>query len=96
VLVALERGRPGEAYNIVDDEPVRIGDFLREMARVIGALRPMTVPFWMSRLGGDYLPILLRANVPVSNAKAKAELGWTPRYRTVREGLKTVVGVARV
>jgi nucleoside-diphosphate-sugar epimerase len=94
VLRALERGRPGECYNIVDDEPVRIGEFLRELARIIRAPQPMTVPLWMSRLGGDYLPILLRANLPVSNAKAKTELGWPPRYSTFREGLKTVASVA--
>jgi nucleoside-diphosphate-sugar epimerase len=70
-----------------------IGEFVRELARVLGAPKPFVVPLWVSRLGGDYLLILLRANLPVSNVKAKTELDWTPRYPTYGEGLKTVVGM---
>ncbi|MGH8899262.1 MAG: hypothetical protein ACRDZ4_20100 [Egibacteraceae bacterium] len=44
-MAALERGVPGEADNIVDDQPATTGDFVGEMARVIGAPRPLAVPF---------------------------------------------------
>lgn len=90
IVAALARGVAGEAYNIVDDQPATTGDFIREMARVIGAPRPLAVPLWMGRLAGDYAARFWDASLPVSNAKAKSELGWQPRYPTYREGLQTL------
>lgn len=90
VVAALARGVPGEAYNIVDDQPATTSDFVREMARVIGAPQPFAVPLWVGRLAGGYAARFWDVSLPVSNAKAKTELGWQPRYPTYREGLRTL------
>jgi nucleoside-diphosphate-sugar epimerase len=90
ITAALERGTPGATYNIVDDQPATSGDFLRELARVIGAPQPLAVPVWAAYLAGDYARRFWDLTLPVSNAKAKAELGWQPRYPTYREGLGTL------
>jgi nucleoside-diphosphate-sugar epimerase len=90
VVAALERGRAGEVYNIVDDEPVMFHDFITEMARAIGAPEPWSVPAALSRVAAPYVTITLTSILRVSNEKAKRELGWTPRYPTYREGMQTL------
>lgn len=90
-LAALERGRSGEVYNIVDDEPVAWRDYLAHCARVLGAPGPFRVPIWLVRLVSPYAVISLTSRFPVSNAKARRELGWRPAYPTYREGLATLV-----
>ena len=90
-LAALERGRSGEVYNIVDDEPVAWRDYLAHCSRVLGAPGPFRVPVWLVRLVSPYAVIILTSRFPVSNAKARRELGWLPEYPTYREGLATLV-----
>ena len=89
VIAALKNGEPGGVYNITDDEPVSMHDYLGEFARVIGAKRPMNVPRWVARLGGKYVALMTSGSLIVSNEKAKKDLGWSPRYATYREGLQT-------
>jgi nucleoside-diphosphate-sugar epimerase len=92
VIAALANGRPGEAYNIVDDEPLGPGGLIRELAAVLDAKPPRAVPAWVVRLlAGPYLASSLLSNLAVANAKARRELGWAPAYPSIREGLKTVV-----
>jgi nucleoside-diphosphate-sugar epimerase len=90
VVLALESGRSGEVLNVVDDEPASLADFSTELARVIGAPRPISIPRWLARLGGRYAGMIASATLCVSNDKIKRELGWQPSYATYREGLRTI------
>jgi 2-alkyl-3-oxoalkanoate reductase len=91
LVAASHNGASGQVYNIVDDQPVSISDFVAELAAVTNAPRPLTVPSWFTRLMGSYLTLVASTNLPVSNFKAKSEIGWTPANPTIREGLRTLV-----
>jgi nucleoside-diphosphate-sugar epimerase len=83
---AVEKGAPG-IYNVVDDEPAPVAEWLPVYAEALGAKPPRRVPVWLARLvaGGEIAEgaIELRG---ASNAKAKRELGWQPRHASWREG----------
>lgn len=84
-VLALERGEPG-IYNIVDDEPAPMREWVPGMARALGAKPPRRFPLWVGRLvAGETLAIVTESR-GASNAKAKKELGWTLRYPSWREG----------
>jgi nucleoside-diphosphate-sugar epimerase len=91
-VAALERGRPGEVYNVVDDEPSSVGDHTIELARIVGAPAPFSLPAWVARLMGPLPGTLATIRQRVSNQKAKRELGWAPAYPTVFQGLSTLRG----
>jgi nucleoside-diphosphate-sugar epimerase len=93
-VAALEKGRAGQAYNIVDDEPVRWADYLDALAVELGARRPWRVPTWMLR-PIPYLHTLMTTSMRVSNAKARRELGWTPAVPTYRQGIPLMVRASR-
>ncbi|MEU2166887.1 NAD-dependent epimerase/dehydratase family protein [Micromonospora chersina] len=93
-VAALEKGRAGQAYNIVDDEPVRWGDYLDTLAAAFGARRPWRVPSWMLR-PIPYAHAMMTTSMRVSNAKAKRELGWAPAVPTYREGIPLVEKASR-
>ncbi|MER7457521.1 NAD(P)-dependent oxidoreductase [Micromonospora sp. NPDC126480] len=93
-VAALEKGRAGQAYNIVDDEPVRWGDYLDTFAAQLGARRPWRVPNWMLR-PIPYVHAMMTTSMRVSNAKAKRELGWAPAVPTYREGIPLVAQASR-
>ena len=79
-VAALERGRRG-IYNVVDDEPTRVADWMPALARAIGAKPPRRVPRWLGRLlVGEAFTIMMTEVRGASNAKAKRELGWEPRH----------------
>ena len=86
-IAALERGRSGEIYDIVDDSAMSYSEMARTLASAIGAPRPMTVPGWIFRLVEPYRSRLLAVRLPLSNAKAVSELGWRLKYPSIREGL---------
>jgi nucleoside-diphosphate-sugar epimerase len=86
-VAALERGRPGEAYNVVDDEPVAWGRFFGTLAKAFGAPPPREVPRWIFRFM-PYAGAVMLGTYRLSNAKAGRELGWTPTARTYREGIQ--------
>lgn len=74
-------------YNVVDDTPVTVGEWLAEVADLLGAPAPRRVPVWLARLaGGEGLVHLTTRARGSSNAKAKAELGWTPGHPDWRSG----------
>ena len=82
VLAALERGEPG-IYNIVDDQPRAMSEWLPAFAAAIGAPRPPRVPTWLARIVAGPAAAELSARLaPATNAKAKAKLDWAPRHRT--------------
>jgi nucleoside-diphosphate-sugar epimerase len=86
-IAALEHGRDGEIYNIVDDEPAAVRDWLPLLARSLGAKRPRRIPAWLARrLASPAAVMMMTTSRGASNAKAKAELDWTPAWPSWREG----------
>jgi nucleoside-diphosphate-sugar epimerase len=86
-VLALERGHRG-VYQVVDDDPAAAADFLRGVASIVGAKPPRRIPLWLGRLvGGEAGAIMMTEIRGASNAKAKRELDWQPRYPSWREGL---------
>jgi nucleoside-diphosphate-sugar epimerase len=91
MVAALERGKAGQSYNIVDDEPVSWRDFMGLLAQAVGAPAPWSVPRWTLRLMAPYGEIFMaETSIRVSNAKARSELGWVPRVPTYREGIQKI------
>ena len=85
-VAAIEHGPPG-IYNVVDDEPAPVRDWLPELARALGAKPPRRVPRWLGRLAAGEAGVVMMTDIRgASNAKAKRELGWQPMYPTWREG----------
>ncbi len=79
---AVERGRGGQIYNIVDDKPESFGDYVGGLAKRLHRPRPLTVPRRLFGIVAPYAAIAMGNTwLPLSNAKAKAELGWTPVTR---------------
>ena len=90
-VAALERGAPG-IYNVADDDPAPVREWLPYLAAVVGAPKPMRVPVWLGRLlAGEAAVRMTTRGAGVSNAKAKAELGWRPTWSSWREGFRTLV-----
>ncbi len=88
IIAAMARGRSGEVYNIVDEEPVSFSDFLLFTAEVIGAPRPRSLPLWFLRLTAPYAAASLSTRLNVSNEKAKRELSWRLQFPSYQEGIK--------
>jgi len=76
-------------FNIVDDDPAPASEWLPYLAACAGAKRPMRIPVWLARLlAGDQAVVMMTEGRGFSNAKAKRELGWQPRYPSWRQGFK--------
>jgi nucleoside-diphosphate-sugar epimerase len=89
---AVEHGTRG-VYNVVDDEPAPVSEWLPELAKAVGAKPPRRVPLWLARLaGGEVVGIMMSELRGQSNTKAKRELGWQPRYPSWREGFARGLG----
>ncbi len=89
-VLALERGEAG-IYNVVDDEPAPVHEWLPVLANALGAKPPRHFPRWVARLfAGDAAAMIGTEARGASNAKAKRELGWTLRYPSWREGFVAV------
>ncbi|HYB30019.1 MAG TPA: NAD(P)-dependent oxidoreductase [Solirubrobacteraceae bacterium] len=85
-VAAVERGRPG-IYNVVDDEPAAVSEWLPGLAAAIGAPKPWRVPRWLGRLAAGEAGMVMMTEIRgVSNAKAKRELGWQPQHASWRQG----------
>jgi nucleoside-diphosphate-sugar epimerase len=85
-VLAVERGDPG-IYNVVDDEPARVREWLPALAAAIGAKPPRHIPRWLARLvAGETAVVLMTECRGASNAKAKRLLGWSLRFPSWREG----------
>ncbi|WP_326544801.1 NAD(P)-dependent oxidoreductase [Mycolicibacterium sp. ND9-15] len=79
---ALDRGRGGQIYNIVDDRPQSFNDYTRELAEKLGRRRYLRIPRTLVKLVAPYgVAAFGDTWLPLSNAKAKTELGWTPIRR---------------
>ena len=87
-VAAVENGGRG-VYNIVDDEPAPVAEWLPELAAMQGAKKPMRVPRFIGRLAAGRAGVVLMTELRgASNAKAKRELGWVLRYPSWRQGFK--------
>jgi 2-alkyl-3-oxoalkanoate reductase len=85
-LLALEHGGAG-IYNVVDDEPAPVREWLPVLAKALGAKPPRHVPRWLARLiAGEAVVMMGTESRGASNAKAKRELGWELRYPSWRQG----------
>lgn len=87
-VLALDHHGP-DVYNIVDDEPAPVREWLPVLAEVLGARPPRHVPTWLARLvAGDAAVVLATESRGSSNARAKRELRWAPRYSSWRDGFR--------
>jgi nucleoside-diphosphate-sugar epimerase len=90
-LAAVSRGAPG-VYNVVDDDPAPVAEWLPYLAQVAGAKPPLRMPAWLGRLlAGEFVVAQMTSARGSSNAKARKELGWEPRYPSWREGFRAWV-----
>lgn len=95
-VAAVERGQPG-IYNIVDDRPQRVREWLPLYAEAIGAPPPRRVPGFLAQLlAGRYAHYLMTRQRGASNERAKRELDWSPRYAALQDGLAPREGTVRV
>jgi len=90
-VLALERDEAG-LYNIVDDEPAPMREWLPVLAQALGAKPPRHVPRWIARVVAGGGLVMMAESRGASNAKAKRELGWTPRYPSWRQGFAAAYG----
>lgn len=87
-VLAVEQRARG-VFNIVDDEPARVSEWLPYLAKCAGAKPPRRLPRWLATLlAGEMATAMMTESRGFANAKAKRELGWRPRYPSWREGFK--------
>jgi nucleoside-diphosphate-sugar epimerase len=90
---ALLHGTGGEIYNIVDDRPIEMRDYAAALSDSLGTAAPKPVPLWLVKRFAPYMACVLdHTRLPVSNEKARLELGWEPRYATVDDAFAAGVG----
>ncbi|HTT51136.1 MAG TPA: NAD(P)-dependent oxidoreductase [Streptosporangiaceae bacterium] len=83
---AVQHGGPG-VYNVVDDEPATVAEWLPFLARALGAKPPYHIPAWLGRLAAGEVGISMMTQVRgCANARAKRELGWQPEWASWRQG----------
>jgi nucleoside-diphosphate-sugar epimerase len=91
-VAAVERGAPG-VYQVVDDDPAPVSEWLPALAASAGARPPRRVPVWLARLlGGEHGVVLMNEARGASNAKARRELGWRPAWPSWRQGFRDGLG----
>ena len=90
--LAVERGQPG-IYNVADDDPAPVREWLPVLASALGAKPPRRVPRWLGRLlAGEAATAMMTEAQGASNEKAKRELGWKPHYASWRQGFAQGLG----
>ena len=91
-VAAVEHGKPG-IYQVTDDEPAPVREWLPVLARELHAKPPRHVPKWLGRLlAGETATVMMTEVRGASNEKAKRELGWRPRYASWRQGFAEGLG----
>jgi 2-alkyl-3-oxoalkanoate reductase len=91
-VAAIERGAPG-IYNVCDDEPAPLAEWLPVLAEALGAKPPRRVPVWLaSWIAGKQAVGMATRLEGASNEKAKRELGWQPKYPSWRQGFREAFG----
>jgi nucleoside-diphosphate-sugar epimerase len=91
-VAALTRAQRG-IYNVVDDDPAPVNDWLPYLAECVGAKPPRHIPNWLAKiLMGEHAVAMMNDIRGVSNEKARKELEWTPKWSSWREGFKDGLG----
>ena len=91
-IAALENGLGG-IYNVTDDEPAAVAEWLPYLAEVVGAKRPLRVPVWAGRLlAGEVVTRMMTEVRGSSNEKLRRAVDWQPRWRTWRDGFRFALG----
>ena len=89
---AVEHGQAG-IYNVVDDDPAPVREWLPALASALGAKPPRRAPRWLVRLAaGETATAMMTEVKGASNEKAKHELGWKPRFASWRQGFAQGLG----
>ena len=89
-VAAIERGEPG-IYNVVDDEPAPVREWLPALADAVGAKPPRKLPGWLARVAlGPAGFAMMTESRGALNGKARRELGWVPAHASWREGFRTL------
>jgi nucleoside-diphosphate-sugar epimerase len=91
-VAALERGTAGEIYHVCDDDPAPMREWVPALCAAAGGKPPRHIPRWVARLAGEHAVAMTCEIRGASNAKAKRELGWTPRWPSWREGFAALAG----
>ncbi len=87
-VTALELA-PRDVFNVVDDDPAPVSEWLPELARAVGAKPPLHVPVWLGRVAAGEVGVSMMTQIRgSSNAKARRELGWEPRWSSWRQGFR--------
>jgi nucleoside-diphosphate-sugar epimerase len=95
-VAALERGEGG-IYNVADDEPASVAEWLPHLANAVGAKPPWRIPVWLGRLlAGEVVVRSMTQARGASNAKAKRTLGWRPMWPSWRDGFRHALGATGV
>lgn len=90
-VAAINRGKPGNIYNVVDDEPAEVREWMPALAGILGAKPPLHVPAWIGRLvAGEHMVSMMTEVRAGSSAKAKRELGWQPAHPSWRAGFAEI------
>ena len=85
-VAAVERGSRG-VYNVVDDDPAPVAEWLPALAQTLGGRKPMRVPRFVGRLFAGETGVMMMTEIRgASNAKAKRDLGWQPKHASWRQG----------
>lgn len=91
-VAAIDRGKAGEIYNVVDDDPAPVKEWLPALAGMLGARQPLHIPAWIGRLAaGEHMVAMMTQVRAGSNDKARRELGWRPAHPTWRTGFAEVL-----
>ena len=91
-VAAIDRGKAGQIYNIVDDDPAQVKEWLPAFAAMLGARPPLHVPAWIGRLvAGEHMVAMMTQVRAGSNDKAKRELGWRPAHPSWRAGFGEII-----
>ena len=86
-VAALDHGPAGSVYDIVDDKPVSMAEMVTAMADYAKAPRPFAIPEWLLRLVAPYIASMLAIRLPLSNEKARMDLGWHPDFHSFGDAL---------
>jgi len=90
---AIDHGKAGGIYNIVDDDPAEVRQWLPALAHALGAKPPFHLPAWIARLlAGEHLVMMMTQGRAGSNARARRELDWEPAHPSWRQGFAEIAG----